>query len=57
MMGVPEGLEALVADLGAGRGVHEQHDEEHEVAGDATRLSVVDLESDLLADLCVLVKK
>lgn len=52
MMRIPKCLEALVANLGARGGVHEQHDEEHEMARDATRLGVVDLEGDLLADLC-----
>jgi len=54
MMGVPKRLKALVANLLAGRGVHEQHDEEHEMTRDATRLGVVDLEGDLLANLSTL---
>ena len=51
VMCVPEGLEALVADLVVGGGVHKQHDEEQEVAGDATRLGVVDIQSELRANL------
>ena len=49
---VPESLEALVADLVVRSGVHEEHDEKHEVAGDASRLVVVDVEGNLGADLC-----
>ena len=49
---VPEGLEALVTDLVVRGGVHEDHDEKHEVAADATRLGVVNVESDLRTNLC-----
>jgi hypothetical protein len=48
---VPEHLERLRADLVVRRGVHEDHDKQHEVTGDAARLSVVDLLGELLADL------
>ena len=51
---VPEGLEGLLPDLRVGGGVHEQHAEEHDVAGDATRLGVVDVEGDLRPDLVLL---
>lgn len=54
VMCVPEGLEALVADLAVRRRVHEEHDEEHEVAGDTTWLRVVDVECSLLTDLSTL---
>ena len=47
VVGVPEGLEALVADLLVRGGVHEHHDEEHNVASEATGLSVVDLDGQL----------
>jgi hypothetical protein len=49
---VPERLEALGPDLVVRGRVHENHDEQHEVTGDATRLGVVDLLRELLADLC-----
>ena len=49
---VPEGLEALVADLVMRRGVHEDHDEEHEVTTDASCLRVVNLQGGVGADLC-----
>ena len=49
---VPEGLEALVADLVVRRRVHEHHDEQHEVAGDAARLPIVHILGGLDTDLC-----
>ena len=49
---VPEGLEALIADLVVGRGVHEDHNEKHEVPGDASCLRVVDVQGNLRTDLC-----
>ena len=52
VVGVPKGLEALVANLVVGGCVHEEHDEEHEVAGDPARLGVVDVEGSLCANLC-----
>lgn len=48
---VPERLEALVTDLVVGRRVHEHHDEQHEVAGDAACLPVVNILSSLDANL------
>ena len=50
---VPEGLEALVADLVVCGGVHEKHDQEHEVTSDTTSLVVVNVNSQLRSDLCV----
>lgn len=44
VMCVPEGLETLVANLVMCGGVHQQQAEKHEVAGDTTGLSVVDIE-------------
>lgn len=44
VMGVPESLKRLLADAGVGRRVHEQHAQQHDVAGDAARLGVVNLE-------------
>lgn len=52
VVGVPEGLEALVADLVVRRGIHEDHDEKHEVTGDASRLRIVDLQGDVGSNLC-----
>ena len=49
---VPEGLEALVADLVVRGRVHEHHDEQHEVAGDAARLPVVNILGGFDANLC-----
>ena len=51
VMGVPEGLETLVADLVVRGRVHEDHDGEQEVAGDAARLRVVDVEGALRPNL------
>ena len=44
VMGVPERLERLLADAVVRRRVHEQHAEQHDVAGDAAGLGVVDLD-------------
>ena len=44
MVGVPKGLEALLADLVVRSAVHQDHDEEHEVARDTTSLGVVDVQ-------------
>ena len=49
---VPEGLEALVTDLVVCRGIHEDHDEEHEVTGDASCLLVVNVQREARTDLC-----
>jgi hypothetical protein len=43
VVGVPESLEALVADLMVSSGVHEEHGKKHEVTCDSTRLTVVDV--------------
>lgn len=43
VVGIPERLERLLANSMMGSGVHQQHAEEHDVAGDTTGLSVVDL--------------
>lgn len=51
MMSVPESLERLLTDLGVSRGVHEKHAQEHDVASDASCLSVMNLESRDFADL------
>ena len=49
---VPEGLETLVANLVVSRGVHEDHDQKHEVPRDASSLLIVNVEGDLGPDLC-----
>ena len=43
VMCVPERLERLLAYPVMCCGVHEQHTEQHDMAGDATRLGIVDL--------------
>jgi hypothetical protein len=50
MVSVPECLKALLADLVMSRGIHEHHDEQHEMTSDASRLGVVDLQSSLLPE-------
>ena len=52
VVSVPEDLESLLADGVVGRGVHENHDQEHEVTSDASRLGVVNHLGGLLANLC-----
>ena len=52
VMGVPERFETLMANLVMCGRVHEQHDQQHEVTGDASWLCVVNLQGSLLADLC-----
>lgn len=51
MVSVPKRLETLVADLVVRGGVHQHHDQEHEMTSDAPGLRVVDLQSNLLSDL------
>jgi hypothetical protein len=51
MMCIPESLETLLPDLSMRGSVHDDHDEEHEVSGNATCLSVMDLERCLLTNL------
>ena len=53
VMGVPERLEALAADLMMSGCVHDYHDEQHEVTGDATSLFVVDILCGNFADLYI----
>lgn len=53
MMGVPEGLEALLANLVVRGGVHQDHDEQHEVTGDTTGLPVMDVQSPFRSNLCI----
>lgn len=43
VVGVPERLKALVAHLVVCCGVHQEHDEEHEVARDGSSLGVMNV--------------
>lgn len=52
VVGVPEGLEALTANLVVGGRVHDEHDKQHEVASNATSLFVVNVLRSNLTDLC-----
>jgi hypothetical protein len=54
MVSIPEGLETLLTNLVMSSCVHEEHGKEHEMASDATRLSVMNLKGDLLANLTAL---
>lgn len=51
VMCVPEGLERLLTDAGVRSGVHEEHTQEHDMAGDATSLGIVDLYRKLWSNL------
>jgi len=44
VVSVPERLETLLANFCVGSTVHEDHDEQHDMASDAARLAVVDVE-------------
>lgn len=52
VVGIPEGFEALCTNLVVCGGVHQNHDEEHEVTSDTTWLGIVNIQSLLLTDLC-----
>ncbi len=52
VVSVPEGLKALVTNLVVCGGVHQDHDEQHEVAGDTTWLGVMDVQRSLGTNLC-----
>ena len=52
MVRIPEDLETLVANLVVGRGVHEDHDQKHEVPRDASSLLIVNVQGDLGPNLC-----
>lgn len=51
VVGVPEGLERLLANSVVRSRVHEKHAEKHDVASDTARLSVVDLQGENRSDL------
>jgi hypothetical protein len=52
VVGVPEGLKTLAANLVVGGCVHDEHDKQHEVTSDATGLFVVYVLRGNLTDLC-----
>lgn len=54
VVGVPEGLETLLANFVCRSRVHEDHDQEHDVTGEATRLPIVDIKSISRTDLSAL---
>lgn len=54
VVGVPEGLERLLADSVVCSRVHQKHAEKHDMAGDTARLSVMDLQGENRSDLCYL---
>lgn len=51
MVGIPERLEGLLPNLVMCSRIHQKHAEKHHMAGDATRLLVVDLNSRFPTDL------
>lgn len=53
VVSVPESLETLLTNLAVSGTIHQNHDQEHEMATDSSGLGVVDIQSDLFADLCV----
>lgn len=53
MVRVPECLKALSADFVMGSCIHQNNDEEHEVAGDTTRLVVVNCNGCLRPNLYI----
>lgn len=52
VMSVPKSFETLVADLVVCSGIHEDHDEEHEMASYTTSLCIVNLQCILRTNLC-----
>ena len=52
MVSVPKCLEALVTNFAVGSSVNEEHDEEHEVAGNAACLGKLNIEGSLCTNLC-----
>lgn len=51
VVSVPKGFETLVANLVVGSGIHEDHNEEHEVSRDTASLGIMNIESNLRANL------
>jgi hypothetical protein len=54
VMGVPESLKGLLSDPVVCGGVHEQHAEQHDVAGDTASFRVMNLKGNLRTDLALL---
>jgi hypothetical protein len=54
VVGVPEGLETLLANFVCCGRVHEDHDQEHDVTSETTRLPVVDIKCISRTDLSAL---
>ncbi len=52
VVSVPERLEALLANFCVGGTVHEDHDEQHDMASDTARLAVVDVEGIRRTEFC-----
>ena len=50
VMRIPENFESLLPDFVVGRSVHQDHDEEHKVTGDATWLGIMNLLGGLLSN-------
>ena len=53
VMSIPERLETLLANFCVAGAVHQDHDEEHDMASDASRLSVVDVKGICRAEFCM----
>ena len=54
VVSVPERLEALLANFCVGGTVHEDHDEQHDMASDTARLAVVDVKGIRRTEFCKL---
>lgn len=52
VVSIPERFETLLANFCMGGTVHDDHDEEHDMASDTTRLAVVDIEGIARTDFC-----
>lgn len=52
VVSIPKNLEALLSNFLVGSGIHQEHDEEHEVTGDAARLRIVNIQGSFFANFC-----
>jgi hypothetical protein len=52
VVSIPERLETLLANFCVGGAVHKDHDEQHDMASDTTRLAEVDVKSIRRTELC-----
>lgn len=50
-MSIPECFERLLSNPMVGSGVHQEHEQKHEVSSDTTSLGVMDLKRDLRSHL------